>query len=516
MEPLLLYFKEEFIEFWSIDQNGRVIPVLYNSSNRLPLYFLLSGDQIMMDNYAKDSFLKSINGSFGNFWENLGSNSLKYDRFGSKHDFDTLLPYSLKETVLPSILKSHFHNNNFSEFIQSKNTFILYDSFVHEEHREIINKYFLEIIGYAPNLITFLNYWDVYRSTQIVNKLMISEESFLFVNASLGNVILHLIGKNQSNHVIKKVIEGKGRDPRVDTILDFIAEIAIAKGSQMKISEIKKEIANDGPKVLDLLKDGLVMYTIKNDNIGVNPLKLNFHRNEVEGRLNNKQSLNLVQNEFDIFRRSNNADQLSIFLVGDVINQPVFVDFFKSTYSKVFPQNENFDKLFLEEVLKNCNNILYSNVVNTTSGFNSSQTSVIIPTPPIPPTPQSPTPPPSRPAPPPPAPRPAAATPPPPPSRPAPPPPAPRPAAATPPPPPSRPAPPPPAPRPVAATPPPPPLRPVPPPPAPRPVAATPPPPPSRPAPPPPARPAPPLAPPKPPTPPKAPPPPPPPPPKKK
>jgi hypothetical protein len=364
MEPLLLYFKEEFIEFWSFDQNGRLVPILYNSSNKLPLYFLLSGDQIIMDTYAKSAYLQSINGSFGNFWGNVGSSTLKYERFGLRHDFDTLLPYSLKETILPAIIKSHFHNINFSEFLKNKNTFILYDSFVDEEQREIINKYFFEIIGYAPNSITFLNYWEIFRNTQISHQSLTLEESFLFINASLGNIILHLIGKNQSNHVIKKVIEGKGRDPRVDTILDFIAEIAIAKGSQLKSFEIKKELINDGPIVLDLLKEGLVIYTIKNENIGVNPLNIKFHRNQIEGRLNNKQSLNLVQNEFDVFRRANNADQLSIFLIGNVINQPVFVEFFKNTYSKVFPETEKFENVFLEEVLKKCNSTTLPNNLN--------------------------------------------------------------------------------------------------------------------------------------------------------
>lgn len=385
MDPLLFYFKDDFIELWSIDQNGRLVQVFYNSSNRIPLYFLLSGDQIIMDNYAKESFFKLQNGAFGNFWKNTGNTSITYERFGTNYQFDTLLPYAIKETILPSILKSHFNNTNFSEFLQSKRTFILYDSFVDEEQRELINKMFFEIVGFAPNSLIFLNYWDIYRSSQISNKQLNSVESFVYVNTSLGNIYLHLIGENQPHHITKKVIEGKGRDPRVDTILDFIAEIAIAKGSQMKISEIKKEIANDGPKVLELLKDGLVMYTIKNDNIDFNPLKLNFHRTEVEGRLNNKQSLNLVQNEFDGFRRGNNAELLSIFLIGDVINQPVFVDFFKNTYTKVFPQNENFENAFLLDALKKCSNILNSSTINftlTSKQINSTKEPPKVTTPP--------------------------------------------------------------------------------------------------------------------------------------
>jgi ribosomal protein L7/L12 len=149
----------------------------------------------------------------------------------------------------------------------------------------------------------------------------------------------------------KKIIEGKGRDPRIDTILDYIAEIAIQRGSPLKPSEIKMEIANEGAAVLGLLSNGLVIHSIKNDNIGINPLRLNFHRSEIDGRLDNKQSLNLVQNELDNFRRSNNAETIPIHLFGPVINQQVFVDFFVGTYSRVNSQGDDVVKAILMECL---------------------------------------------------------------------------------------------------------------------------------------------------------------------
>jgi hypothetical protein len=496
MDPLLLYFREEWLELWSIDKNGRLIPVQFQSTNRVPLYFLLSGDQILMDNYAEESFYKNVQGSFGDFWKNTGTKKLSFNRFGSIHSFDSLLPYALKETVLPAVLKSQFHNANFSEFLQQKSTFILYDSFVDEKSREVINRGFFEIIGYAPNSINFLDFWEVFIAA---NKII--GNSFLLVNAALGNIYIHLIGNAQPFHISKKIIEGKGRDPRIDAILDFIAEFAIAQGSQLSPSDIKKELIREAEIVLGLLKNNRIRHTINNYNIGIYPLELNFHKSAIEEKLNSNYVLNFVRAEFDSFRKNNNADYLSTYLYDEVINQQIFTDFFKSTYSQVINESESAQSFLLETALKK----------SSASVFLKSNVSAAPPPPvnhpavppPPPRTAAAPSPPPvSRPSAPPPPSRPAApapplprsAAPPPPPSRPAAPPPsrpaappAPAPRSAVPPPPPSRPAAPPPPPRPAAPPPPPRPAAPAPPPPR----SAAPPPPPSRPAaPPPPPRPA--------------------------
>ena len=54
--PLLIYFKEYTVEFWSIDQSRRLVPINFGVDNRAPLYFLVSGDQISMDQNAKIQF----------------------------------------------------------------------------------------------------------------------------------------------------------------------------------------------------------------------------------------------------------------------------------------------------------------------------------------------------------------------------------------------------------------------------------------------------------------------------
>jgi hypothetical protein len=251
MDPLLIYFKEDYIELWSIDSNDRLLPVNFQSSNKIPLYFLLNGDQIQMDGFARSQYLEHTSGifTFGDFWKNIGSNLITYSRFEKSYSYDTLLPFALKESILPSIIKSHFHSPNFSEFISQKRTFFLFDSFVDEDKREAINKGLLEIVGFSPENLIFLDYWEILR-----RKLNDPQDVMLFLNASLGNIYIHLIGNKHPYHISKKIIEGKGRDPRVDTILDFIAEKAKSRGSNLSISEIKMILVNDAPIVLNLLK----------------------------------------------------------------------------------------------------------------------------------------------------------------------------------------------------------------------------------------------------------------------
>ena len=144
MNPLLIYFKEDCIELWSLDSNGRLLPVLYNSSNKLPLYFLLSGDEILMDDFAKQSYFNNTPNSYGDFWNNLSDESINFERFLASNSFASLLPYVFKESVLPSIAKSHF-NSNLPAILNQSNVGIVFDSFVEDDHKEIILNLFFQI-----------------------------------------------------------------------------------------------------------------------------------------------------------------------------------------------------------------------------------------------------------------------------------------------------------------------------------------------------------------------------------
>ena len=346
MNPLLLYFREEYIELWSLDKNGRLQPVMYNSSNHLPLYFLLSGEEILMNNYAKDKYLNNEGNAFGDFWKNLENNSISYNRFASNNSFSSLLPYTLKESVLPVIAKSHFYSN-LSDFLKETNTAVLFDSFVEEKHKEIILNLFFEIIGFDPNSILSFDYFDSFKEIQIKYKAITQSDSFILANISCGNFYFHLIGKNSPLHLAKKVLEGKGQDPILGVVLDFLVEIAQAKGSVLKHVDLRKELKNDAIEILNKIPEGLVVHTVRNNNLDVNPLKISFHKNEIEGRINNRQSLNFIQNEFDTFRRKHNAEQLPIFLSGSIINQLVFREFFCNTYAKVNLEDEKSDSDFI-------------------------------------------------------------------------------------------------------------------------------------------------------------------------
>jgi hypothetical protein len=162
MNQLLIYFKKDCLELWSLDNNGRVLPVMFNSSNQLPLYFLLCGDEIVMNNYAKEQYLNGAALSFGDFWKNINNDSISYKRLSTLNSFATLLPYVLKESILPSIAQSHF-NTTLSSFINAPKTLVSFDSFVEDNHKEIILKLFIEVIGFDSNSIITLDFFYCYR-----------------------------------------------------------------------------------------------------------------------------------------------------------------------------------------------------------------------------------------------------------------------------------------------------------------------------------------------------------------
>jgi hypothetical protein len=351
MNLLLIYFKEDCIELWSLDNNGRLLPVLYHSSNKLPLYFLLSGDEILMDDFAKQSYFNNTPNSYGDFWNNLSSESINYERFSKTNSFASLLPYVFKESILPSIAKSHFHSN-LPAILNQSNVAIVFDSFVEDDHKEIILNLFFQIVGFDPNSLLSIDFFDCYRHLIIKKNLINQTEPFLLTNISEGNFYFHLIGRNSPLHLGRKVLEGKGQDPVLDIVLDFLVEIARAKGSIINTIELKKELKSDAIAILGKISGGLVLHTIKNPNIDVCPLKISFHKNDIEGRINNRQSLNFIQHELDSFIRQNNAQQLPIFLSGNVINEVVFREFFTSIYPKVNFENDQFD----HEILLHCLN----------------------------------------------------------------------------------------------------------------------------------------------------------------
>jgi hypothetical protein len=387
--PLLIYFKENEVEFWSIDQNKRLIPINCGSDNKAPLYFLVNGDQIAMDQNAKMQFEFDSDNSYGNYWANLLNPQLKYNRFNTSHQFSTLLAYSIKETILPAIIRFNYSNLTQESFLNTYQTVIVYDSFIDEQHRNIINKELIEIIGFNPSSLVSFDYWELYRSYYEKSGKLNPKESFISINSALGDLNINLVAQNPTLTINKKTLTGRGNDPRVDTILDYVAELAIKRGSLISNDEIKKRLINEGPVILGLLKEGWVSYKIKNRNIGIYPLNLDFHRSAIDNRLNNRASLNYIQGELDNFRNKNHANGFKLFLNGEIINQDVFINFFNTTYSNVEKESIDYRQKFLTFIFHYFKFQLKLSTQNIESTNNITNITIpVLPTPPKVKTPQ--------------------------------------------------------------------------------------------------------------------------------
>jgi uncharacterized membrane protein len=353
MNSLLLYFKEDCIELWSIDKNDRLIPVTYISSNQLPLYFLIDGDKILMEDYAKEQYSKGISNSFGNFWRDIDNDSLTYERYSAKKSFSTLLPYALKESILPKIAKSHFQVT-LKELLTGTKTILLYDSFVPERHKEIILNLFYDIVGFDRNSIISIDFFEYFRDFQINKRNLNQADSFIVSNISDGDFYIHYIGNDSPFHKAMKVLEGKGHDPSLDVVLNILAENVRQKGGMQNESVVKRELISDAKAILSKIPNGYVIHKIENNKIDVDSFEINIHRKDIEDRVNNRQSLNIIQNELEVFRKQYSLGHIPMFLSGLKVNQSSFRDFFRFEYKGgVNYEDENFNKDFIKHCIIN-------------------------------------------------------------------------------------------------------------------------------------------------------------------
>ncbi len=353
MNSLLLYFKEDCIELWSIDKNDRLIPVTYISSNQLPLYFLIDEDKILMEDYAKEQYSKGISNSFGNFWRNIDNDSLTYERYSAKKSFSTLLPYALKESILPKIAKSHFQVT-LKELLTGTKTILLYDSFVPERHKEIILNLFYDIVGFDRNSIISIDFFEYFRDFQINKRNLNQADSFIVSNISDGDFYIHYIGNDSPFHKAMKVLEGKGHDPSLDVVLNILAENVRQKGGMQNESVVKRELISDAKAILSKIPNGYVIHKIENNKIDVDSFEINIHRKDIEDRVNNRQSLNIIQNELEVFRKQYSLGHIPMFLSGLKVNQSSFRDFFRFEYKGgVNYEDENFNRDFIKHCIIN-------------------------------------------------------------------------------------------------------------------------------------------------------------------
>lgn len=206
--PLLIYFKESSVEFWSIDQNRRLIPINCGVDNKVPLYFFVNGDQISMDQNAKNQFESNADNSYGNYWTNILNPQLKYNRFNKSYPFSSLLSYAIKESILPDIIRYNYSSITQESFLNNCKTIIVYDSFFDELHRNKVNKELIEIIGFNPSSLVSFDYWELYRAYHEKRGNLNSKESLISVNSALGDLNINLVAQNPTLTINKKTLNG--------------------------------------------------------------------------------------------------------------------------------------------------------------------------------------------------------------------------------------------------------------------------------------------------------------------
>ncbi len=342
MENILLFFRYDQVELWSIDSSKRLIPLNYLDSNVIPLYFLISGSDLTIGGFAKEQFQKGVGECLGNFWSEVAFSEEKIIRNTSSVSKKNLLSTTIFESILPELSRNYFEGITIEEIIRNKKIIVCIEPFLDENKVsvffELIQNHLFEI----KNLIQ-INYWELLLNYYIGNRLIDTNNKFNVLASYNGDLYCFLI----ENFKLKdfKVLDGKGIDPRLNAVSDYCVEKIKSRGSLVDIKLIRNYIRRDVEEILNSLSKGLVEHLFDNHRIGVGKFTLSFNKTVLESRLQNPSDLLFIYQEVVSFRERNNCNTSKIILLTESLNLPVFFDKFESIGVISEPKNFKNDLL---------------------------------------------------------------------------------------------------------------------------------------------------------------------------
>jgi hypothetical protein len=348
MQNLLIYFTEDAIEFWSIDRNNRLIELPIGASNILPLYFMAKGYEISMGTFPKEEYEKGEKDTFGDFWSKTISSKSKFKRNGENFPINSILYYALKENIIPEILRENYDSINFEEFQNKYKTILIFDSFISNTNIDLIIEGFTEICGYNADNILSYNYWEIFKKYYQENNILEEKDNLLSLSTDNSNVTLQYVLADFNDNTKKKILKNYGIDPRLSALSNYLVEQLKKRGCILDDDKIKDLIKKDLYPILAKLNNGLVEHTFQIPQLGIFPPnnRISFHRDVVINSINNKDSMLFIQSELAAFIEKNKASNVKIFLLGSILNQPIFVHFFQEHYKNIIESPQDFEKNF--------------------------------------------------------------------------------------------------------------------------------------------------------------------------
>jgi hypothetical protein len=345
MSKILIFFRHDHFEIWSIDANNRLIPLDFLDSNIVPLYFLISGTDISLGKFANEQYEKGIGESLGQFWDQIATSNEKIIRGTSILPKRELLATAFIEVLLPDLSRNYFHNKSVESILQSQKVIVCFEPFCSEEKEEEIFELLKGKLFNSPNIV-HLDFWNALFSFYNSKALLNADEKHVAIASYNSDLYCFLIEERIQKD--RYILEGKGIDPRLNAISDFCIEKIKARGSLVDAREIRAYIKKDVSIILESLSKGLVEHVFNNPRLGVAKFTFSIHQSVLSSRLDNPSEFLFLETEIFSFRKRNDCENTKLVFLTSSINQPIFFKRFESVGTIGEPKNFNEDfKIFL-------------------------------------------------------------------------------------------------------------------------------------------------------------------------
>lgn len=351
----IIFFEDHFV--CTILPNESAWESLHvNGSDKMLLYFYISGGDIRNDDFAKDRFEANDINAYGDFYETVLDKNRKFKRFDLELEPINLLKDVIDEVkaVYAERITSFIPDFNINDEIPLNICFI---PGIGREAKEEITNYFLKE-GFTLN-----NNADYFESfVRILQRkgIIASKINLSIVESFFGDLLFHYIEYNDK--ITKKeseILVGKGIDYRIGNLAKLMVEKAAHRSSSRILNdtalleqEIKKfhrrastEINNFYYNELDV-KIELSDYT---------SARVIIDQRDLEKM--SAESFQFIKFKYESFisKHSNLARTEKIFLNGQVLSSVEFFQFFQKTFgaSKVVKPYENFVELLSRGIFTN-------------------------------------------------------------------------------------------------------------------------------------------------------------------
>ena len=331
MSEILIYFREDTVELWSLDQSSRLLKIKDESgSNIIPLYFDVSDTDIKFGAFAEKSFKEGRRNTFGNYWGDVINSKDSFNYYGTSVPVSEALSLYLKRVI---------------ESKSSSLLFIFEPSIDTNHRKKILHSMKKNIPGVECFSFDFyLVFSGFLKSLNRIESL----GDYIDLRSHFGDLYLNYIKSEGLDD--QKILKEKGVDPRLEAIYNYVIPELQDSGCRASNEEIRNAIKEDAQAILKKLPNGLVDHQFENPNLSIF-WYMSVHRSVFDEAMNHANSSFHLEQQVNTFLDKNSGHNLPKMLS----TEPLNVDAFHGPLglSDLLLEEEDDSERFISFVLKN-------------------------------------------------------------------------------------------------------------------------------------------------------------------